>query len=293
MKKYFIVLLSFTFSLLYPQEPELTIDDYGFQINDLGIPFLLPYGYQSIKTVKLNNKLYPNKKYSVGFRVTGTKSPKYNSYDYYFWVFPTNFMDKPIREDRGLAKPDAIFAKLEVPVHMNSEKEYISFTVSPDTTYTHITIGLEGQGNRFSTIHEKEFVEVTSVFVAPLSEKDVSNVDRELVNSGEIFTVNEEKVTITLFDHKRIDNDIVTIYLNDNVVIDQLKLKRKKKRFKALLKPGVNTIRLHAGNLGEVSPNTAAVIIKSGDKVIEQILTSDLDQSEYFTIIYNKKIIEN
>ena len=63
----------------------------------------------------------------------------------------------------------------------------------------------------------------------------------------------------------------------------------KKKFFKAQLRPGSNTITLHAENLGEVSPNTAAIVIKGKSKEFMAVLESDLGASQYFTLVYEPK----
>lgn len=300
-----IILFLMVVCYSYTQEKELTQDDYGFQIDDSNLTPPLPYGYEALKTYTLNTSLYKGKTYRVRFHVKASKSPKWNAYSYYFEIFPHNFINKYGIKNKGLTTSEDIFPVVKVSRIQNFEQQYLSFIVKPDTTYSHLTVSLKQQGNNYSRL--REYVDVSGVFIKLLKDEDNQeteedkeeienntslNEERELIDTEETFTVKDKNVTISLYDHKSIDNDIVTIYLNDEIIVDNLTLKRKKKKIKAELKPGENTIRLHANNLGTIPPNTVAIIIKSGNQKIKQILTSDLDKSEYFTITYNKSKAE-
>ncbi|MGS0524978.1 hypothetical protein ACU8V7_06990 [Zobellia nedashkovskayae] len=87
---------------------------------------------------------------------------------------------------------------------------------------------------------------------------------------------------------RRIDNDIVTIYLNGEIAVEHVQLKSKKQFFDLTLEPGQNIITLHAENLGEVAPNTAAILIKTETEEFMAVLESDLGQSSYFKLLYEK-----
>ena len=284
------------------QEDGFNPKDYGFQISHLSIPFSLPYGYEPVLTVKLDKNLKPDKKYEIGFWVTAQKNEKYSRYAYDLWVFPANFMERTVDEDRELSESHDIFPTVLIDRIQHYEKEYLKFTVSPDTTYTHLTFGVKK--SEPVAFRMRDYVKIDGVFVWPLSEASTEpetkstrqesglavsqkiTTERKLIDKGEAFTVNDAKIEIALYDHRRIDGDIVTIYLNDEIIVSKLPLKRKKKKYRAKLKPGANTITLYAENLGEVPPNTAAIEILGGKQKIEQVLTSDLDQSEFFTIYY-------
>ncbi|WKX74666.1 hypothetical protein [Zobellia laminariae] len=45
---------------------------------------------------------------------------------------------------------------------------------------------------------------------------------------------------------------------------------------------------MHAENLGEVAPNTAAILIKTETEEFMAVLESDLGQSSYFKLLYEK-----
>lgn len=109
------------------------------------------------------------------------------------------------------------------------------------------------------------------------------------MDSKKSYTISEKSLQIGLYDHRNIDKDVVTIYLNDSIVVESLQLERKKKFFDIELRPGKNTITLHAENLGDVGPNTAAILIKSKKQEFMAVLVSDLGQSQFFTLVYEEE----
>ncbi len=147
-------------------------------------------------------------------------------------------------------------------------------------------IGKQLQDRGYSyPIDFRQDVTVTGVFVRPIAseaqEQDyeiIANTaseriaERILIDSKKKYIVGQPHISIGLYDHRNIDKDVVTIYVNDKIVIENLGLKRQRYFFEVPLRPGANTITLHAENLGKVSPNTAAIIIKSDSKEYAAIL---------------------
>ena len=273
--------------------------EYGFQINELSIPFLLPQGYEPVLTVELDKDLEPNKRYEVTFLVTAQKNREYSRYAYDLWVFPANFTERTVDKDRELSKSHEIFPRVAIDELRHYEEKFLTFTVSPNTTYSYLTFGVKTRG--LENFRMRDYVKISAVFVRPLdvtltdkqglprTELPKLIADRKAIDNGKAFTVNSAKIQIVLYDHLKNDGDIVTVYLNDKIIVDKVRLRGKKKKFKAQLRPGANTIALHAENLGEIPPNTAAIEILGGKQKIEQVLRSDLNQSEFFTIYYEQQ----
>lgn len=301
------MLLIFCFSSLvfWGQKEELTTKDYGFQITEIGIPKRAPAGYESILTVKLNNSLYTDKAYEVGFWIIG-KQLHDRGYSYPINVFPSNFIESVNEQIFNQVKSVEIMPTLKVlPPPSYSGRGHFTFIIRPDTIYNYVTIALRNRDWGSAAISFREDVTVTGVFVRPLVEKqkkekkvDLNDkpttipkkiAERILIDSKKSYSVSEQNISIGLYDHRNIDKDRVTIHLNDEIVIENLELKRKKKIFYIQLQPGENRITLHAENLGEVAPNTAAIVIKSKSQEYEAVLASDLGQSQYFTLIYQPK----
>ena len=93
--------------------------------------------------------------------------------------------------------------------------------------------------------------------------------------------VEAENITISLWDHGRQDGDIVSIYLNGELVVSKHTLTYKKKVYEVKLdnaKP--NDLFLYAHNLGRFAPNTVSIEINDGSTSENIILNSDLKSCE-------------
>jgi len=96
-------------------------------------------------------------------------------------------------------------------------------------------------------------------------------VSREIVNSdmflGE-FTVTTFDISIACRDYGAVDGDNVSIWLNDELVIPSIYLESGLKKYKLVLKEGLNTIRIEALNTGELFPNTGQFVFYDGHEVV-------------------------
>ncbi|TMM58087.1 hypothetical protein FEE95_01280 [Maribacter algarum] len=309
MKYKTLFIFLFYVILLQAQKEKLTVKDYGFQITEMGIPKRAPSGYESILTVKLNKPLYPKKAYEVGFWIIG-RQLRNQGYSYPINIFPSNFMGPVNGQVFDQVESIEILPALKVlPPPSYSGRGHFTFVIRPDTIYNYITIALKNSDWGRSPINFSKDVTVTGVFVRPFTEKQkeedkiIENneriiipeetlpnkiAERVLIDSKKSYSISERIISIGLYDHRNIDKDRVTIYHNDKIVVQNLELKRKKKMFEIRLEPGANRITLHAKNLGEVAPNTAAILIKTKTQEYEAVLASDLGQSQYFTLIYKQ-----
>lgn len=292
--------------MLNAQQKKQNGKDYDFQISEMNIPKKAPDGYESILTVELNKPLQADTAYEVGFWIFGQQLQD-RGYSYPIAVFPSNFMGNADRTIFEIVESIDILPKLEVrPPPSYTSKGHFTFIVRPEKEYNQLTVALENRDWGKSPINFGEDVTVTGVFVRPLPDRNkkrkveektkkiISNqagpapeilADRKLMDSQKSYTISGRSVRIGLYDHRNIDKDVVTIYLNDIIIVDNLQLKRKKKFFDIALRPGKNTITLHAENLGEVAPNTAAIVIKSKKQEFMAVLESDLGQSQFFTLV--------
>lgn len=93
--------------------------------------------------------------------------------------------------------------------------------------------------------------------------------------------VTETSLRIDLYDNGTIDNDTVSIYLNDKLLFKDILLTQSAFRRNIVLDSTVevNEISMYAENLGTIPPNTAIMIIYDGRKRHELILTSDLNKT--------------
>jgi len=116
--------------------------------------------------------------------------------------------------------------------------------------------------------------------IKPAKTQQTQFKNREVIASQAI-TVPSDEVELHIWDHSRIDGDIVSIYVNEECVLSKYTLERNKKIVNAKLKKGTNLITLHAENLGSIPPNTAAINVYVKGKLVKAlVLRSDMNKSE-------------
>ena len=96
--------------------------------------------------------------------------------------------------------------------------------------------------------------------------------------------VKNKAITISIWDDSKIDNDVISIKLNDEWIVKYLEAKQEKVKFKYFLTKPENYIILRADNIGEIPPNTTAVNIDDGKNSRTIVLNSDLGMSEAIRI---------
>lgn len=75
------------------------------------------------------------------------------------------------------------------------------------------------------------------------------------------ITVNSRVITVSVWDHGRIDGDRVNLYLNGRMIRSNLKLKKNRTNIQLNLSIGSNVVEIKALNEGSISPNTASMKI--------------------------------
>jgi hypothetical protein len=93
----------------------------------------------------------------------------------------------------------------------------------------------------------------------------------------QVLQVKSDKIKVELYDDGEIDNDIVSVYFNKTLVVDNKSLTAKAYAFNVDLVAGkTNELVLYADNLGSIPPNTALMIITDGFNRYEVRLSADL-----------------
>jgi hypothetical protein len=123
----------------------------------------------------------------------------------------------------------------------------------------------------------------------PLPVMDPIFRSREKVYVRDI-EITSNTIQLQLYDNGTIDNDSISVFLNDRIVVAPVQLSHRaiKKTISLDSSLEVNELSMFAVNLGTIPPNTAAMIIYDGDKRHELILTSDLKNTA--TIRLRRKI---
>ena len=103
----------------------------------------------------------------------------------------------------------------------------------------------------------------------------------------ETVNVTESTIKLMVWDKNRVDGDVVSIYVNGQLIKENLEVTGTKQEITIHLQMGSNFIVMEAVNLGRVPPNTAAISINNGTKYKLTTLISDLKKSGTVEIVYN------
>ena len=101
--------------------------------------------------------------------------------------------------------------------------------------------------------------------------------EKRKIKDTKTILVKSNKIKVDLYDDGEIDNDIVSVYFNNRMLVDKISLTAAAHSFSLTLEPGKsNELVLFADNLGNIPPNTALMIITDGTARHEVRLSADL-----------------
>lgn len=99
-----------------------------------------------------------------------------------------------------------------------------------------------------------------------------------------------DSIKLYIYDNGEIDNDTVTVFYNDRVVLDKYRITDKAKVITLPVeKDKDQTLELFANNLGLIPPNTALVVIIAGNKRHELFASYDLKTNAKIVFRYGKE----
>ncbi len=101
------------------------------------------------------------------------------------------------------------------------------------------------------------------------------------------INVSSQKVKIKIWDMAKEDGDLVEVLLNGKSIIKEQAVLKDGHDFEVDLKSGVNIFEIKALNEGNISPNTAAILIKDGKNDYQTSLSSKKGKSKKLKIIVN------
>ena len=86
------------------------------------------------------------------------------------------------------------------------------------------------------------------------------------VEVSETVQVKNREIRVKIWDSQLEDGDIVSIFIDDKRVVDQISLTKKPREYKITLPPGKKEylFTVYADNFGKSEPNTARVLISDG-----------------------------
>lgn len=94
-------------------------------------------------------------------------------------------------------------------------------------------------------------------------------------------------IQIDLYDNAEIDNDTVTVLLNNQVLLRKQRLSNKPHHISFKAEVGTwYELMMYADNLGEIPPNTALMVVTAGNKKYEVRLASSKEKTAVVKFMY-------
>lgn len=119
-----------------------------------------------------------------------------------------------------------------------------------------------------------------------LAPPDGVKIDSITVQEGEVLVVTDRKLKLKVWDHNKIDGDIISLKFGDQWILTDYKLEAKPLEIEVTLHGFSQSLILYANNTGLIPPNTASISIWDGSRYKNFELEADLRTSEAVTIQY-------
>lgn len=106
-------------------------------------------------------------------------------------------------------------------------------------------------------------------------------IDGRVVNQNKEILMRGKKLTVTIWDHRTQDGDVVSLFLNGEEILEKYMI--GKTRLDLTIDVEENQdyfLTLYAHNLGDIPPNTVALYVSDGVRKKFLTLSSDLDRCE-------------
>ena len=104
------------------------------------------------------------------------------------------------------------------------------------------------------------------------------------------LTVNTKDVVLNIYDDGAIDNDTISVYLDNRIILSHAMLTDRPIVLNLHLDESddYHELVMVADNEGEIPPNTSLMIVKAGDKEYEVRITSTMQKNAKITFKYVK-----
>src|SRR5690606_32774841 len=105
----------------------------------------------------------------------------------------------------------------------------------------------------------------------------------------QVYKTTTAPARLEIWDAQRVDGDTVSVYVNGKLILDRYALTAEKLVLDVVFASGENEILLYAHNLGEIPPNTMAMILSFNKQQHRVTLRSDEDYCERVVVVYDDK----
>lgn len=128
----------------------------------------------------------------------------------------------------------------------------------------------------------------------PLPQSSISvkrELDKRELQVIDRLQFSEDSAVVTIYDNGVIDDDFISLVINDRIVFDKVKLGTTPLSYTLKRKEGERfSIAFHAETLGTIPPNTGLIIITAGPKRKELLFSSDLQKTATVLIELIEKV---
>lgn len=126
-------------------------------------------------------------------------------------------------------------------------------------------------------------IEARSVptLLAPVQKDSIPIVETRQKNYIREIELDNDRIRVEIYDNGTIDYDSVSLHLNGKEVMAKSMLNHRSIKVNLQLDPTkeFNELSMFAENLGMIPPNTAALIVRDGQKEYQLLLQSDFSKS--------------
>jgi hypothetical protein len=117
-----------------------------------------------------------------------------------------------------------------------------------------------------------------------------SPIVKRVTNTIQTVTVSADSLVLSFYDNGVVDGDSISVYLNNENIIEKVKLKEAAVKKTIYINGSTDEIKLTlvAENLGSIPPNTGLLIIQDGMDRYQIRFSADM-QTNASVIIRKKK----
>jgi hypothetical protein len=182
-----------------------------------------------------------------------------------------------------------------------------SFSSTPEYKYTcpdvNISLRLDSGINNMDSVRKgisefkehyqvwKPTVEDTLIAVNVTPRKVINYVtENEFTKRKNVITheveVESDSIRVDVYDNGEIDGDIISVFYNQQLILNSQKLTHKSIHINLVLDPtkSSNEISMFAENLGLIPPNTALMVIYDGKNKFEIPVSSNMEKNATISI---------